>query len=532
MRKLALLLAALLALSCFAAFAEIEGPRIDNSLYPLVDEKITITMTHAYTDVMPADWSTVWFWQQLEELTNIHIEFTPVPSSDRATRLNLMFGANELPDILFKMSVSSTQQSQYGAEGMLLDLTQYLDVMPNFKYWLDAYPTARAAVTQSNGAIYGCPYILTGYAIRMGSRMFYNREVLDYAGFENPPTTLDEFYDYLSKIKDFDYNKNGIDDTIPWGFSDWNQLDYTLAGSFGLMNRGSSCYWFDQNEDGTGRFWHTAEGYKELMRYCNKLYSEGLLDPDLFTDTFAQLITKCQTGRTLTYCFVNNSPVSGAYEAQSVPMTEPLTGYNGEKMWSAYSMPASQSANFCITSKCPEEYREIMARWADYFYSVEGMVAYFMGEENVTYTYDAETDTYALTDMVLKDPNGRNFEQVQSQWCTRAGGMNPSCTTNELFKGGETWPISLESAAGLINYTPDAVGGAVWAPFVFDPDTASRISVLTADFDTYLDEWVGNFITGKKDVDNDWDEYVNGFDALGVPEYLGYIDAKIDEKGL
>lgn len=256
------------------------------------------------------------------------------------------------------------------------------------------------------------------------------------------------------------------------------------------------------------------------------------MDPDIFTDTFAQLITKCTTGRTLTYCFVNNSPVSGAYEDQTVPMTEPLEGYNGEKMWSNFSMPASQSANFCITNKCPEEYREIMARWADYFYSVEGIVAYFMGQENESYTYDPETDEYTLTDKILKDPDGRNFEQVQSQWCTWAGGMNPSCATNELFKGGETWPVSLESAAGLINYTPDAVGGAVWAPFVFDPDTASRISVLTADFDTYLDEWAGNFITGKKDVDNDWDEYVNGFNALNVEEYLGYINAKIDEKGL
>ena len=54
MRKLALLLAALLALSCFAALAEIEGPRIDNSLYPLGDEKITITMTHAYTRRLPS----------------------------------------------------------------------------------------------------------------------------------------------------------------------------------------------------------------------------------------------------------------------------------------------------------------------------------------------------------------------------------------------------------------------------------------------------------------------------------------------
>lgn len=95
------------ALSCFAAFAEVEGPRIDNSLYPLVDEKITIKVTHCYTDVMPSDWSTVWFWQQLEELTNVHIEFTPVPSSDRATRLNLMFGHRRpagchLQDVCFR----------------------------------------------------------------------------------------------------------------------------------------------------------------------------------------------------------------------------------------------------------------------------------------------------------------------------------------------------------------------------------------------------------------------------------------------
>ena len=532
MRKFALMLAVVLALTCSVAFA-VEGPATDYSLYPLTDEKITVTVTHAYTDVMPADWSTVWFWQQLEELTNVHLEFTPVPSSDRATRLNLMFGSGDLPEILFKMAVSGTQQAQYGAEGLLIDLKQYEDVMPNFKYWLDAYPTARAAVTQADGNIYGCPYILTGYAIRMGDRMFYNSQVLEYAGLTAAPTTLDEFYEYLTAIKDFDYNQNGIDDTIPWGFSDWSQLDYTLAGSFGLMNRGSSCYWVDQNEDGSARFWHTADGYKELMRYCAKLYAEGLLDPDLFTDEFAQLITKCAEGRTLTYCFCNNSPVSGAYEQYTVPMVEPLEGYNGEKMWSNFSMPASQSANFCITKNCPEEKREIMAKWADYFYSIDGIVAYFMGQEGESYTYDAATDTYALTDKILNDPEGRNFEQVQSAWCTWAGGMNPSCATNELFKGGETWPCSLESAAGLINYTPDTFeGGAVWAPFVFDADTASRVSILTGNFDTYLKEWAGNFITGAKDVDADWDEYVTGFEGVGAAEYISIIDAKIDELGL
>ena len=196
----ALLLAAMMVLSC-TAYA-VEGPATDYSLYPLVDETMNVTVTHMYTDVMPSDWSTVWFWQELEKLTNVHVEFTPVPSSDRSTQLTLMFGSGDLPEVLFKMGVSGTQAAQYGGEGMLIDLKQYQDIMPNFTYWLDAYPTARNAITQADGNIYGCPYILTGYAIRMGTRLFYNSEVLAYAGLENPPKTLDEFYSYLTAIKD------------------------------------------------------------------------------------------------------------------------------------------------------------------------------------------------------------------------------------------------------------------------------------------------------------------------------------------
>lgn len=535
---IAFLLAAAMLFTCCSAFA-VEGPALDPSIYPLSEEKITVTVEHAYTDVMPSDWSTVWFWQQLEELTNVHLEFTPVPSSDRATTLNLLFASGDLPDILFKMAVSSSQASQYGPEGMLIDLSQYKDVMPNFNYWLDNYPSARDAITQADGSIYGCPYILTGYAIRMGSRFFFNSQVLEHAGLTTPPNTLDGFYDYLKAIDGWDYNENGEDDTIPLSMSAWDALEYILAGSFDVMNRGTSNYWVDQNEDGTARFWHTADGYKELMRYYHKLYEEGLVDPDVFTATFADLIVKSANGRALTYIFVNNSPVSGSpYEQYTVPMTETLEGYNGEKVWNNYSMPGSQTTHFNITKDCPEEYREIMAKWADYFYSVDGMVAYFMGEKDVTYTYDEATDTYNLTDMILKDPEGRNFEQVQSQWCTWAGGMNPSCATNELFKGGETWPVSLESAAGLIKFTYDTheggemTDGAIWAPFVFDPDTASEISALTGDFTTYRDEWSASFITGKKDIDADWDEYVNGFNAIGIDDYLGYINEKIEAMGL
>ena len=67
---------------------------------------------------------------------------------------------------------------------------------------------------------------------------------------------------------------------------------------------------------------------------------------------------------------------------------------------------------------------------------------------------------------------------------------------------------------------------------MFDTDVASEVSAMTTDFDTYLDEWTAHFISGEKDVDADWDEYVNGFNALGVQDYLDLINAKIEELGL
>ena len=36
--------------------------------------------------------------------------------------------------------------------------------------------------------------------------------------------------------------------------------------------------------------------------------------------------------------------------------------------------------NMILSGEKTEEYREIMAKWADYFYSLDGIVAYFMGD--------------------------------------------------------------------------------------------------------------------------------------------------------
>lgn len=173
------------------------------------------------------------------EASGIHIEFQEIPAADRATQLSLILASGEVPDILFKMSVGSADQAKYASEDMFVALTDHEDLMPNLRRWFNEFPTAEQAVTMEDGKVYGAPYILAGDAIRTSSKMWYNTDVLSQLEME-PPTTTEEFYEYLKGCKSLDYNGNGQADEIPLTCSDVGGLEGYFFGSFGLANRGSS----------------------------------------------------------------------------------------------------------------------------------------------------------------------------------------------------------------------------------------------------------------------------------------------------
>ena len=468
------------------------------------------------------DFNEIQILKDYAEESGIHITYQNIPASDVATQLSLMLNSGELPDILMKMNVTSTDQAKYSAEDLFVALSDYPEYMPNLQSWFDQYPTAEQAMTQQDGKIYAAPYILAGDAIRMGSKIWYNSDVLEKLNMEMP-TTTDEFYEYLKAGKDLDYNENGQADEIPLTSASIDEIVQVLMGSFGLMNRGSSHtnVFVDDNDELA--YAYTSENFREELRYLNKLYTEGLIDQDIFTNDYAQEIAKCSTGRALTFMMVNNSPVSNTpYEEFSFGFTEPLEGPNGDKTFGLYSLPASDSGQFMITYTCEEKGEDAVIAamtFMDHWYSEEGIITYFMGIKDVTYEEDPDSPGgLALTDAVLNDPDGRTFEQVLAEYVPWAGGANPSVATNEYFKGGETWPVCLEAVEGLVNYIPEEV----WAPFTrfYTTDEASTMSSTKTDLDTYMKEWQAYFITGERSLDDDWDEYVAGTENIGLSEYM------------
>ncbi|MBQ8974024.1 MAG: extracellular solute-binding protein, partial [Clostridia bacterium] len=512
MKKLfALLLALALCLS-MSALAEINAEGL-----PISTEVITLTAA-ANQSPIQGDFNEMVILKDFAEESNVHIEFQNIPASDRATQLSLMLGSGELPDILFKMAVTDTDQAKYADQGMFVALSDYAEYAPNLFKWFDEYPTAKDAVTKSDGKIYAAPYILAGDAIRMGAKLWFNTDITEKLGWDHVPTTTQEYKDYLLAFKDSDYNGNGEADEI--GLTgELDSVEYTLEGSFGLMNRGSSHPDVFVDDEGELQYAYSSDRYKEFLGYMNELYTEGLLDQDIFTVDYAQIIAKAQVGRTATYMFVNNSPVSNSpYEEYSYGFREPLEGPSGYKNFTVYSLPASTAGQFMITYKCAEKGEDAIkaaVRWMDYWYSEEGIIRYFMGVEGETYEKDENSPGgLKLTDNVLNSPDGLTFEQVLAAYVPWAGGSNPSVATNEFFKGGETWPVCLDSAEGLRNYLPETI----WTSFssYYTVDEADEMSSLKTDLDTYKKEWRGYFISGQKSLETDWDEYVAGYNGLNL----------------
>ncbi len=489
---------------------------------PIADPPIELTAAVSQSPIQ-IDFNEIVILKEFAEKSGVHIKFQNIPSTDRATQLSLMLNTGELPDILFKMSVSATDQAKYAEEQLFVPISDYEDLTPNLNKWFAEYPSAKAAVTQADGKVYAAPYILAGYSIRMGNKYFFNTDVLQKLGLDKIPTTTADLLEYFRAAKKLDYNGNGQEDEIPMTASSIDAVLTGLAGSFGIYNRGGSHSTVYVEDDGTLAYNWSSERYREMLRFLNTMYEERLLDQDIFTMDFAQLIAKASTGRALTYCMVNNSPVAGTqYEQYTLGMTEPFEGPQGYKFWGLYTVPASGSGQFMISYKCQEkgeEYVKAAIRLMDHWYSDEGIIAYFMGVEGVTYEKDeASPGGLKLTDFVLNNPDGINFEQVLATYVPWAGGANPSVATNEFFKGGETWPAAVASADGLINYIPEIT----WEPFTryYTAAESSEMTSINTELNNYYKEWRGYFITGQKSLDTDWDAYVAGYKGMNLDRYM------------
>ena len=498
--------------------------------FPVVEETLEMTMMGPGAGM--AEWKDMAVFQSMADKTNIEFSFTTPPMADFATKLNLAFASGDLPDVLFGTDANNLtpeMEMQYGEQGILIPLEKLIeDNMPNFHKILEENPEIRKSITTPSGHIYTLPFIPRGStSIWPRWPLWYNGEWLDALGVKELPKTTDEFYDLLVRFRDEDPNGNGKKDEIP--FTD-EKMDSRLwlLGAFGLTDRTI------EEIDGTVVYAPITENYKEFLIYMNKLYSEKLIDQEVYSQSGEQKKAKGQNNQLGVFPDWYSMFTTGKTEKEAIndPMFFPLTSdINKERI-----APASTRlgrATFAITSKNPSP--EASLRWVDYFYTPEGSDFLNVGPEGALWEY-AENDQGERVRVFTEGVDIDNTEDSRSKVTPDYGIPVPKMS----FPGSEkTYTPIIANANDKVdtsfndfieeqtNEKIEPFAKVTFPLLYLTTEESEKVRDIATDLKAYVEQMEAKFITGLEPIEN-WDKYVETIEGMDVATYVEVYQGAYD----
>jgi len=331
---------------------------------PIVKEPVTLTVAVTRASHQ-GPYSEMKLLKDLEKETNVYIEWREFTEDAAAEQINLMFASADYPDVMWRL-VTDEQQLGYGQAGEILALNDLIDKYgPNWKKAFEEYPYAKKIATAPDGNIYSLPYIRIDEA-NSGYRdtWFINKVWLDNLGLDIP-TTTEEYYHVLKAFKDGDPNQNGQPDEIPWTFLfyAYSKGHFDIFGSFGLLDFANHI----AVEDGKVIFTALREENAEAIKYLHRLYADGLIDVEAFTQSNSQFLAKLKSEtRIVGACHLwngyNELGLETLQDEIYVPI-HPLIGPSGEKPKIRQQTNTVERGFGTIFKTNP--YPEITMRWLD-----------------------------------------------------------------------------------------------------------------------------------------------------------------------
>lgn len=476
--------------------------------FPIVDEKIELSLMAPGTGL--ADWEDMPALQEYSELTNVYFEYETPPLSDFQTRLNLAFASQDVADIVFAAGTDNLtpgMEVDYGRQGVLLPLNDLIDeYAPNFKALMEENPEIERSITTNDGNIYSLPVINQHpTAVWPSGPLWYNGEWLEALDVEEVPKTTDELYELLIRFRDEDPNGNGEADEIPFIDVQMNSSRLWLLSAFGMKA------WGIEEVDGEARYAPMTENYREYLTYMNKLFEEGLLDSETFSQSDEQKKAKGQQNRLGLFPDWFSFFTTGQTEEESIinPMFHPLTSDVSPEIVLPGNPGISRGA-FSITSN--NEHPEASMRWIDHWYSQEGRDFFDQGPQG--YLWDEDEDGNYIQ---LDAPEEYDSSEDYRGTLTPAYGISAPMLVDVV----EDRPLSNfdEFVYGETNEKITPYAETPFPLVYFTDDEQEQINNIEVDLQSYVEQMEARFITGVETLDN-WDHYIETIENMNIDQYI------------
>lgn len=540
MKKLTCLLLCLMMLTTvFAAHGE---ATVDYTEHETFSYWLYATPTDYYFD-----YSDNPVTQYLNHKFNVTLAFEQPAAGTESDSLSLMFGTGEYTDAI-DLAYYTGSISELYEDGVIIDIAEYLDYMPNFKGRLEADENLRRMSYTDEGQILNLRIFSAEDELRWGG-LVYRRDILDtmtggYISFpsgNDEPTTIED-WDYMLPLLKAYFEAAGMTDyaalILPYnGLFAMGEL----ATGFGV----NTSYYLDGN---TVKFGPMEDGFYNYLLKMKEWYEAGYIYADFASrtnDLFYLPNTNLTYGGAAGAWYGLSSQVGDTmsmpeyelyYDVKAV--SSPVDTANGiEEAFPFSWLPYydAGTVGVAITSAC-ENIPKLLSV-LDFMYSDEGGM---MRQNGLTAEQAAEAGIELYETMI---PDGvywmENGTFTYNPELTAGGGVidaepflgvrYPAYSINTYMKqtvreeekeADTVWSRYKDSESGI-----DRLASALTRPAVEDLTYTDNNVALT----DYINTMVPKFIMGTEVLDEDsWGAFVTQLKAYGIEENLAIQQAAYD----
>jgi putative aldouronate transport system substrate-binding protein len=484
--------------------------------YPIVKSPISPTMMLRLDTARGVEPAKNSVWKKIEEVTGIKWNYTVVDGTSWNEKISLTWASNDLPD-LFYNGVLTSDIFAYSRAGKILDISPYLDkYAPDFKALMDKNADVRQAVTLPGGKIGSFAWTNMEIAPGQGQCppdfIAININWLNKLGLKMP-ATAEEFYQVALAFRDRDPNGNGKKDEIA--------IQPRNAGVGGLKFLDA---WFGFMVDGrdtfldgdTVKYAPFVPEYVTALKYYNKLYTEGLLDKEFFTQNNAQIIAKGGGAEELYGAVVSSAAftVVGEARANDFDIAPVFKAPNGKEIW--FNRVYANAGVGVISAAT--KYPEAIVRWCNTFYHPDYVKYVWMGLEGEAYTWNAD----GTWNWKLRSPTDTSTA-VRAELTTQPGGQGPSMCPPEWFKLNDKVeaPVNRQRVWMAENFFGKL--RVAMPQLYYETADLRTISTIATDLSSYENQCFAKFVTGEMNIDREYPAFVAQLKQMGADNMVSLI---------
>lgn len=516
------------------SFKEVDASTLE---FPL-KEKATLTGTISYPANTESDPNKRTIFKRLQEKTNVEIDWTAIQADQWSDKISLeMANTKNMTDFIFSAGFSDNDLLKYAKQGVIIPLEEYIDAyMPNLQAVFEKYPEYRTMCTDTDGHIWALPWIEQlgneKTAIQtIGNMSFINKKWLDFLNLK-VPTTVDEFEQVLIAFRDHASEiqaEFGIDGSIiPMSciVNDGDQDPSLIINGFGEgYGDADKTRHIAVTNDKEVICSATQDGYKEGIEWLHKLYEEGLIDTESFTQEWSTYVAKGKSGR-YGVCFSwDVANIDNLEDWVPLPAltadTRNITPQNG-------SFTSGFDRGRCVVTAVAEN-PALVCAWLDQMYDP------FQSPQNNWGTYD-EDDDFDIFELSKNAEGGEMLKHaplgdaspVEVREAECVGG--PLAVLNDYYNVYVTCPDDAQYRLDWIKeyYTPDMNLDYVYPNVFMSQEDTKKLSDLQTDIEKLINanksDWIMNGFT-----DDDWNQYLSELDGYGLEEYLQIFQKYLDD---